>query len=252
MDSDIRCSEDSKNDNAKQCPLLCGTQMEPIREGLWCPSCGFIEFSNNCPRCKIQLNIWDFDGFRLCCPKCGLLRKNPEYDLQYSFKKTKQVHSLKKHFSDWVDIIFGMREGEDFEKNKTKILKYIEENKINSISPKSLRKILKELKLNKYYKYTSSYLKAINNVQPPNIPKKYLYQAEFLFQNWTEARKKTGGLRKNLPSYPYLIYKIFDTILPKDDAENRRIFNFIHLPSEAVLKKRDEEWELVYKKILKK
>jgi hypothetical protein len=68
--------------------------------------------------------------------------------------------------------------------------------------------------------------------------------------NFTKVREKNPeGLRPNTPSYPFLIYKIFNAILPPNDVENRRIFDFIHLPSEKTLKKRNEEWELIWNKL---
>jgi hypothetical protein len=69
-----------------------------------------------------------------------------------------------------------------------------------------------------------------------------------MFEDWTREKQKNNG-RSNNPSYPFLIYKIFDTILPLNDVENRRIFHFIHLPSQATLTKREKEWNLVYEKI---
>jgi hypothetical protein len=70
-----------------------------------------------------------------------------------------------------------------------------------------------------------------------------------MFVNFTKVRKNTEGLSPNNPSYPFLIYKIFNAILPPTDVENRRIFTFIHLPSEKTLKKRNEEWELIWPKL---
>jgi hypothetical protein len=67
-----------------------------------------------------------------------------------------------------------------------------------------------------------------------------------LFSNFIRAREHIPGLGKNNPSYPFVIYKIFDKILPPNDKENRRIFDFIHLPSEATLQKREHEWRLIY------
>ena len=89
----------------------------------------------------------------------------------------------------------------------------------------------------------STRLKELTGVGPPFIPRDVISRAKWYFNNFNRAREKLvveGKLPKNNPQYLYLIYKIFDIILDKDDKEKRRILHFIHLPAKSTLLKRME------------
>lgn len=208
---------------------------------------------DKCPRCKIQMEIYDYDEYKWCCPECGRIidRDSTSVDSPngYVFESKKIVFSNVKHFLDWIDHILAREKPVGFTNSLDTIRDYVRENNIQHITPESLRAILKQLKLGKHYKHTSYYFKELTNVGPPDIPDKFIYRAKYLFDDFIKTRQKTEGLRPNIPSYPYLIYKIFNAILPPNDIENRRIFHFIHLPSETTLKKRNEEWELIWDKL---
>ena len=157
----------------------------------------------------------------------------------------------QKHFAQWLNQILGNVIPKDVNCLNT-IHQYITQNNINNIIPESLREILKNLKLSKYYKYTSYLFRELTGVGPPNIPEEFKRRAHFLFRDYIETRKKiyqeNPSLGSNNPQYQFLIYKIFDVILPINDMENRRVFHFIHLPSKATLKKRNVEWDIIWNK----
>jgi predicted RNA-binding Zn-ribbon protein involved in translation (DUF1610 family) len=206
---------------------------------------------NKCPGCKIQMDI--YDEYKLLCPKCGRIidRNITFFDSPngYISEGKKQMFSNVKHFLEWIDHILAKEKPAEFTASLDTMRDYVKKNNIQRISPEDLRVMLKKLKLSKYYKHTSYYFKELTNVKPPDIPEKFIYQAKFMFVNFTKVRENTEGLGLNNPSYPFLIYKIFNAILPPTDVENRRIFTFIHLPSEKTLKKRNEEWELIWPKL---
>ena len=211
---------------------------------------------DKCPSCKIEMEIYEHNKFRWCCPECGRIVDRCDLPNLYNspnggvFESKKQTYNHAKHFIDWMNHILAKEIPGKFEESLNTIRNHIMQNNIKEISLESLRNTLKRLKLSKHYKHTSFYFKSLTNIGPPNIPDQLIQQAKFMFRDWTKAKEfKIEGLRPNNPSYPYMIYKIFDIILPPDDVENRRIFHFIHLPSEATLKKREEEWKLVYEKI---
>ena len=165
---------------------------------------------------------------------------------------TKQTFNQEKHFIQWVYNLLGIN------KPKEDIMpilwKYIEQNNIEQISIESLRPILKTLKKAKYYKYTAYFYKELTGVGPPFIPRDIINRAKWYFNNFNRAREKLvveGKLPKNNPQYLYLIYKIFDIILDKDDKEKRRILHFIHLPAQSTLLKREREWNLICKDQIK-
>ena len=159
---------------------------------------------------------------------------------------TKQTFDQEKHFIQWVYNLLGINRPK---KDILPLLRdYIFKNKIQQISMESLRQILKTLKKAQYYKYTAYFYKELTGVGPPFIPRDIINRAKWYFNNFNRAREKLvveGKLPKNNPQYLYLIYKIFDIILDKDDKEKRRILHFIHLPAKSTLLKREREWKLV-------
>ena len=210
---------------------------------------------NKCPHCKIEMQI--FSPNTVGCTKCGLasprLIPMDYHQFTKSYQEpTKQTFNQEKHFIQWVYNLLGIN------KPKEDIMpilwKYIEQNNISMVSVESLRLILKRLKKAKYYKYTAYFYKELTGVGPPFIPRDIINRAKWYFNNFNRAREKLvveGKLPKNNPQYLYLIYKIFDIILDKDDKEKRRILHFIHLPAKSTLLKREREWNLICKDQIK-
>ena len=185
------------------------------------------------------------------CPKCGLasprLIPMDYHQFTKSYQEpTKQTFDQEKHFVQWIYNLLGINSPK---KDILPLLRdYFFKNNIKQISIETLRKVLKQLKLTQYYKYTSYLFKELTDVKPPFIPRDIINRAKWYFNNFNKAREKLvveGKLPNNNPQYLYLIYKIFDIILDKDDKEKRRILHFIHLPSESTRLKRDREWKLV-------
>jgi len=226
----------------------------------------FDKTSDCCPRCKISMEIYDcfspvyhYDESKLCCPKCGLIIK--QYDDTYLLTSggyisspAKAVFSPNKHFANWLNQILGLTGPKD-QKVIDTIKQYCLQNKINTISHESLRKILKALNLSKYYKYTSYFFINLTGFERPNISHELCKRANFLFRQYIQTRedirREQPSFGPNNPPYSYLIYKIFDFLLPRDDTKNRIILHFIHLPSKATLNKRNEEWDIVWNKLNK-
>lgn len=209
---------------------------------------------DKCPHCKVEFVPAAENTVE--CPRCGLadnkiiLMDYHKFTNSYS-TPSKQTFDHERHFTNWIYLIQGIKSP-----NKNiipKLLDYCTKNKIKQISVESLRQILKQLNLTQYYKYTSYLYKELTDDSPPLIPHDIRNRAKLYFKEFYKAREKLaddGELPKNNPQYSYLIYKIFDLILDKDDEENRRILQFIHLPAETTCLKRDREWTLVLNKFI--
>ena len=218
---------------------------------LYCAECGLY-----CSHCKILMEIYDYDETQFCCPQCGLfIQQDHSYistPYGYISKPSKAVFHPIKHFSDKLNQILGGAIPKD-PSVLTKIRQHCEQNNVSEITVGSLRTILKNLNLSKYYMYTSYFFTELTGITPPKISEEFLMRANFLFKQYIKMREKmryeNSSFGSNNPQYPYLIFKIFDAILPLHDIENRRMFQFIHLPSKATLLKRDEEWNIIWKHI---
>lgn len=193
--------------------------------------------------------------FEVCCAQCGrLLNKDVSYVLTpygYIYEPQKPVYSPHKHFVEIYSQIRGLIIPKDATVLNT-LRQYCYQNNITIISIEIIRQILKKLKLSKYYKYTSYFFVELTDVRPPDIPNEFMMKANVMFTQYIKIREQIYKEKKwgpNNPPFPYLIYKIFDKILPLDDVENRRLFEFIKLPSKTTLQKRDQEWDVVYNQI---
>ena len=156
-----------------------------------------------------------------------------------------------KHFAEWINNILGII---TLKKDiLPKLCDYCTENNIKLSSPESLRLTLKQLKLAQCYMYTSYLYKELTGVETPFIPHDIISRAKWYFINIYKAGERLvfeGKLSgNNNPQYSHLIYKIFDFILEEDDEEKRLILQFIHLPTEGTLSKRNREWKLVLDKL---
>jgi len=210
---------------------------------------------NICKFCKIELQNLYGDG-ELICPQCGYISGEQDDSCMLTSgisEPRKPQFNPNNHFAEWLNQILGLASPKDWGVINT-IRQYIAQNNIKEISPESLRKILKDLKLSKNYKYTSFLFKKLTDIGPPKIPEEFIRKASFFFNEYIktrgEIRRENSSWGPNNPPYSYLIYKIFDVILPADD-ETRHIFHFIKLPSAATLKKRDQEWQIVWNQIKK-
>lgn len=204
---------------------------------------------NNCPHCKIEMEMW-FDEVYVCCPECGRLKKyTSETSVMEEIKKP--TFNPHQHFAKWINNILGYTPPKD--PCLDDIRKYISEKKITNLTLERLRKILKITGHSDKYKYTSYIFRELTGDGPPNIPDEILRRAEHCFRRIIKVRQEmrltNGVLGKNNPSYQFLIYKIFDVILSADDIENRRVLHFIHLPADKTLQKRNSEWKILWNKL---
>jgi hypothetical protein len=111
----------------------------------------------------------------------------------------------------------------------------------NICTIQDVRQELKKLNGAKYYKHAPLILKLITGISPPEIADELLTQCRMLFSDLMKLQLFLGS-GKNSMSYQYIIYKIFNDILPEDDFENRQILNFIHLPTDKTLQRLEQEW----------
>ena len=190
-----------------------------------------------CTNCKIQLVK---KSLQLSCPKCysiifedftEAISKNPQSSYDY-----------KVNYDSWMNGILGKQK---ITKKLLDVLNqmkdYITENNIEINSTEDIRNVLKKINQTKYNKNTTLFFNMITSTKTPDIPDDKLYECKRLFSKSIEVQKKLFPKKKNSISHSFLIYKIFDTIL-----DDKRILEYIHLPSTKTLEKREKEWKLIY------
>ena len=220
---------------------------EVLRSGFalgTCPSCDSDEIvvKSDCYTCKICGRTEDFVG------------ENQTYkEEQARDWKSDYPYSRENHFREWVNQFQGRESTCIPEDILTQIryeFKKMRVTKLEDITQEGVRRILKKLKLNKYYEHAPFITAHITGVPPPQIEEDMedqLIQMFKVIQAPFQANKPSS--RKNFLSYSYVLYKFFelmghDEFLPflqllKSQEKLRQCDNIWKLMC------RDLEWEFI-------
>jgi len=203
-----------------------------------------------CPKCKIEKTIYANDGY-LICTQCGdsepiqLESDKPNY--KDSIIESKAcAYKRGNHLSEILNQ-FQAKESTEIEQEVYDKIK--EELKIQRIydykilDDKFMKKILKKLKLNKFYEHTHHIINNLNGIPPPTMTRE---QEENIKRMFKEIQKPFAMYRpkkrKNFLNYNYIIHKIcelleYDEFLP----------HFPLLKSRVNLEDQDIVWEKICK-----
>ncbi|EKX49780.1 hypothetical protein GUITHDRAFT_67770 [Guillardia theta CCMP2712] len=170
------------------------------------------------------LTTLQYDAIIICL-KCGyqevlLVEQNRPVMLRN--KKDNSHYSYKRinHFREWCNQIQG-KESTDIPNDVfEKILNELKKEKITNtkeLSYKTMRNILKKLKINKYYEHINYIINRINGVPTPQFSPEL---EEKLCNMFKEIQgpflKHCPPNRKNFLSYSYVLYKLCQ-ILGQDE-----------------------------------
>jgi len=201
-----------------------------------------------CNKCKIEKILHITDGY-IICTKCGeseiiLLENEKNYykdstnDIKIcSYKRVNHLSEILNQFQakETTEI-----NNEFFEKIKNELnIQRIYDYK--NLDYKTIKFILKKLKLNKYYEHIHHIINILNGIPPPSITRE---QEENIKKIFKDIQKPFSLFRppkrKNFLNYNYIIHKIcelleYDNFLP----------NFPLLKSRINLEEQDIVWEKI-------
>jgi len=206
---------------------------------------------NEIERCKICNNCMNInieDG-RVICVNCGNTEKillnteKPSYKdppREISYFAYKRIN----HFNEWL-AQFQAKESTEIpehvyqsillELNKDKNLK------LDKISAKKIRDILKKLSLNKYYEHVPHIINMINGNPAPSINRCTEEKLRMMFKEiQTPFMKHCPSDRKNFLSYSYVLHK-FVELLDLDEY----LVCFPLLKSREKLQQQDSIWKKI-------
>uniref|UniRef100_A0A6C0L392 Viral late gene transcription factor 3 zinc ribbon domain-containing protein n=1 Tax=viral metagenome TaxID=1070528 RepID=A0A6C0L392_9ZZZZ len=201
-----------------------------------------------CPLCDIILTMKNIESV-LLCEKCGYTEHIIIHSEKVSYKdppRESSYFAYKRinHFNEWLaqfqakettDIPQQVYDGIMIELKKNKFIK------IEDISYKNVREILKKLKYNKYYEHIPHIINILNGKKAPILTRKYEEQLRMMFKEiQTPFMEHCPENRKNFLSYSYVLHK-FCQLLELDDL----LMYFPLLKSREKLQQQDKIWEKI-------
>ena len=204
----------------------------------------------NCPKCKVEKTIHLSDGL-VICNQCGdtdtILLETDKPNYKEAVIETKVcAYKRSNHLSEILNQLQA-KESTEIDEDIYSMIK--EELKIQRIANyklldhKIMKKILKKLKLNKYYEHIHHIINNLNNLPPPSMTRE---QEENIKKTFKDIQKPfqiyRPKKRKNFLNYNYILHKICE-LYEYDDF----------LPYFPLLKSRTnlEEQDIVWEKICK-
>ena len=203
-----------------------------------------------CPKCKIEKTVHLNDGY-IICTECGdsdpILLENDRSNFKDSNADLKAcAYKRGNHLSEILNQFQAKESTEIDDEIYQQIKAELKIQRIydyNTLDYKIMKKILKKLKLNKYYEHTHHIINNLNGRPPPNMTREQEENIKKMFKDiqkpFSVYRPKK---RKNFLNYNYIIHKIcelyeYDVFLPF----------FPLLKSRVNLEEQDIVWEKICK-----
>ena len=204
--------------------------------------------------CKCINKIIDYENYYEYCSECGKIfeiHSSIIYDdyflmKQEGFYRKPSDFSPIKHFRRWIYLILGesptaLIPDKIINKCRENILSFPLSSRCIKLQINSIRKTLKNMKQSNLNKHTTFIWSMATGKPIPTVDGSFSHKSELIFLKVVNALKK---LPHKKIYYPYYIFKIWDLILT-----DKSILSFIHLQSDAVVKKNDKLWEKICKEI---
>ena len=201
-----------------------------------------------CSKCKVEKTIHANDGF-IICTVCGdsepILLESDKPSYKDSNMESKAcAYKRANHLSE---ILNQFQAKESTEIDPEIYLQIKEELRIQRIHDysklehKNMKKILKKLKLNKYYEHTHHIINTLNGVPPPTMKREQEENIKKMFKEiqkpFTIFRPKK---RKNFLNYNYIIHKICELY-----SYDEFLSHFPLLKSRTNLEEQDSVWKKI-------
>jgi hypothetical protein len=204
-----------------------------------------IKYCNNC---NIEKILSATDGMYICtkCGDCEMAIVESDKPNYKDPSKDTSTYAYKRinHFNEWLNQ-FQAKESTEIPKDVyDKVLIEINRLRITnlaSLSASKMRKILKKLRLNKYYEHIPHIINKLNGLPPPKLTRETERKLRLMFREiqepFTIYRPKG---RKNFLSYSYILHK-FCELLELDEF----LPCFPLLKSHEKLLQQDKVWKKI-------
>lgn len=185
------------------------------------------------------------------CNNCGIIMNNKcftSYESNLIGKNSAQPQSRyepSKHCHTWLSRIQASDTDHIPDKDMKKIAAYIKRQRPNYLDLEVMREYLKEIKMTKYNSQIPLLLKRISGKKIKKLTsmEKSKFNIYFDIAIGIYNKIKPDG-KPNCLYHPYIIYKIWEQILPKGERKNE-LLSQIHLQSSETLVTNDLIWEQI-------
>ena len=202
---------------------------------------------DKCEKCN-SINVFENQKeSTIICTNCGysqhyLATALSFQDEQDSNKKVQYSYKRQNHFNEWINQFQG-KETATIPDELLDTLRYeLKKQRIHDvkdITNARVRKILRDLRHNKYYEHIPYICNILSGLKPPNMSQALEERLRLMFVQIQKPFDAACPLdRKNFLSYPYVLYK-FCELLGEDDF----LPYFPLLKSKDKIKQQDEIWK---------
>jgi hypothetical protein len=210
-----------------------------------------------CP-CGIKMKVYP-DSSELKCESCGYITilygtvfEDTQFYNQEGNTSKNGRYDPSRHCKSWICKIQAMDNTDIEKKCLDQVMYCIKRDNIKDnrkLSCSQIRLYLKECHYTKYNDHVPLIRKLLTGVIPPQLTRQELISFYNLFDKAVtmfESTKPDG--KSNTMYYPYIIYKILESIL-HNSMRKRRILECIHLQGRDTLINSDNLWELICNKV---
>jgi len=201
------------------------------------------------------------DDCSVCCRVCGLIlsqheidASNPSRNLSYNRNvSAASSFSYKRinHLRELLRQLQGKTTSQMPDQHFQRIIAEVDKQTLprKMYTSFHIRKILKKLRLHRYYEQVVSLTKRINPsfeaiVIPPEYEEQLVFQFLQLEKPFEEVRSKIDKSRKNFCSYPFVFYRLNQLNGREDLNRDIRL-----LKSVSLVNRQDKLWKLVTQKL---
>ncbi|VVU94883.1 Poxvirus Late Transcription Factor VLTF3 like [seawater metagenome] len=201
-----------------------------------------------CEHCNTEKILSACDGMFICtkCGDCEMAIVDSDRPNYKDPSKDTSTYAYKRinHFNEWLNQ-FQAKESTEIPKDVyDKVLLEINRLRITNLAELSadkMRKILKKLRLNKYYEHIPHIINKLNGLPPPKLSRETERKLRHMFREIQEpfTLYRPKG-RKNFLSYSYILHK-FCELLELDEF----LPCFPLLKSHEKLLQQDKVWKKI-------
>jgi len=203
-----------------------------------------IDICDECGSDKVFENQKESD---IVCTECGFTKYYMATTLSFqdeqdTNKKVQYSYKRQNHFNEWINQFQGKETATIPDELITSLRYELKKQRVKDtkeITNARVRKILRDLRHNKYYEHIPYICNILSGLKPPNMPPALEEKLRLMFVKIQEPFDVVcPPERKNFLSYPYVLYK-FCELLGEDDY----LPYFPLLKSKDKIKQQDDIWK---------